>query len=89
MYGACISILQEVERVLDFLQFPYSADRVKSAVEDGFSSYYRNHTDSYQHFTAQQADTVNAAIVGTVARLRARNLTDIANHIDTYQSANF
>lgn len=79
-------LLQEVERVLDFLQFPHTTEQVILAVETGFSSYYRNHTDTFQHFTDQQRDSVNNAISETVNRLKSHNFTDIANHLDTYQN---
>ena len=77
-------MFQEVKRVLKFLQFPYSEEEVGSAVQSGFSSYYRNHTDSFQHFTGEQRMVVNTAISQITTRLRAHNFSDLANHLDTY-----
>ena len=74
----------QMRRVLDFLQFPHSEEALTSAVQAGFSSFYRNHTDSFQHFTPRQRAVVEAGISETVARLTAHNLTEIANQLYTY-----
>lgn len=79
-----VTPLQQVQQVLEFLQFPFSKKDLASAVEDGFSSYYRNHTDSFQHFTQQQRTTINNAILETLTRLRIHNFTEMANHLNTY-----
>jgi hypothetical protein len=73
-----------VKRVLEFLKFPYSEEEVGSAVLTGFSSYYRNHTDSFQHFTGQQKTVVNTAVSEITTRLRAHNFPNLANRLDTY-----
>ena len=70
--------------MLEFLQFPYSEEKVMSAVKNGYSSFYRNHTDSFQHFTSDQRSAINAAIAETANRLRTRNFTDNADQLDTY-----
>lgn len=75
---------QQVRKVLDFLRFPFSEKELTSAVKAGFSSYYRNHTDSFQHFTQQQRTVVNTAISEAVMRLRVQNFTEMANHLHTY-----
>lgn len=77
-------LLQQVQQVLEFLQFPFSKKALTSAVQGGFSSYYRNHTDSFQHFTQQQTTTINNAISETVNRLKAHNFTEMAKHLNTY-----
>jgi hypothetical protein len=77
-------VIQQVQRVLEFLQCPYSGERLSSAVGRGFSSYYRNHTDSFQHFTGQQKTVVNTAVSEITTRLRAHNFPNLANRLDTY-----
>ena len=75
---------QQVRKVLDFLRFPFSEKELTSAVKAGFSSYYRNHTDSFQHFTGQQKTVVNTAVSEITTRLRAHNFPNLANRLDTY-----
>lgn len=70
--------------MLEFIKFPYYEEKLMSAVKNGYSSFYRNHTDSFQHFTSDQRTLVNNGIVDIANRLRARNFTDIANQLDTY-----
>lgn len=84
-WAICIvTPLQQVQQVLEFLQFPFSKKALTSAVKDGFSFYYRNHTDSFQHFTQQQRTAINSAIIEAVTRLRIHNFTEMANHLNTY-----
>ena len=73
-----------MQRILEFLQFPYSEEKVRAAVESGYSMFYRNHTDSFQHFTLQQRMTINTAISETAARVRAHNFTELENHLEAY-----
>ena len=78
--------LREVERILDFLHYPYSPEAVRSAVDEGFTSFYRNHTDPFPHFTPQQISLVNNAISAAAERLRSEGLTDVHNQMKMYIS---
>lgn len=79
--------VRQVQRVLDFLHFPYSAQAVERALEGGFNSFYRNHTDTFPHFTTQQMLLINDGIVATGNRLRSYGLTYLADQLNAYVDA--
>ena len=76
--------VREVRRMLDFLEYPYSEDKLQASLKEGFSQFYRNHTDSFRHFTPDQQESFNAVITGTVQRLRQCNLEQVALKIEKY-----
>ena len=79
--------LREVVRILNFLHYPYSPEAVRSAVEEGFTSFFRNHTDLFPHFTPQQISLVNDAIVTAAERLRSEGLADLHDQMKMYIGA--
>ena len=79
--------VRQVQRVLDFLHFPYSPQVVERALEGGFNSFYRNHTDTFSHFTTQQMSSINDSIVATANRLRSYGLTHLADQLNAYIDA--
>lgn len=81
------SAVREVQRVLDFLHFPYSAQGVERALEGGFNLFYRNHTDTFPHFTTQQVSLINDSIVATVNRLKSYGFTGLADQLYAYVDA--
>lgn len=60
----------EVKRMLDFLQFPYSIMDLERKLHEGFTQFYRNHTDTFEHFTKEQKEFVNGIILETVQKLQ-------------------
>lgn len=58
---------------------------VKPSLQDGFTSYYRNHTDIFEHYTAEQKAFVNSIIIKTADTLQDFNVNkDIIRHIRDY-----
>ena len=48
----------EVRRMLEFLQVAYSEERLGAS----YTHFYRNHTDTFKHFTPEQKNLINAKI---------------------------
>lgn len=58
---------------------------MKPSLQDGFTSYYRNHTDIFEHYTAEQKAFVNSIIIKTADTLQDFNVNkDIIRHIRDY-----
>lgn len=55
------------------------------SLQDGFSSYYRNHTDMFEHYTVEQKAFVNGIIIKTADTLKGLNVPEhIVRHIRDY-----
>ena len=54
------------------------------SLKDGFTSYYRNHTDHFNHYTPQQRLLVNSVISTTADALQdktfAKKLREYIHH---------
>lgn len=51
-------------------------------LQDGYISYYRNHTDMFDHYTVEQKVFVNGIIARTADTLQGKE--DIARRIREY-----
>ena len=76
--------VREVKRMLDFLEYPYSGAELQASLEEGFNQFYRNHTDTFHHFTPDQKEAYNTVIAGTVQRLKQCSLVQVALKIEKY-----
>ena len=65
---------REVKRMLDFLEYPYNNAELQATLLGGFNQFYRNHTDTFDHFTADQREAYNTVITDVVKRLKQYNL---------------
>lgn len=75
----------EVKKMLDFLQVPFSDAEVEEKLQHDFTQFYRNHTDSFEHFTAAQKKRVNDVILSTVERLQSSHkFHEVANKLKEY-----
>lgn len=74
----------EVVRMLDFLRFPYSREEVEHRLQEGFTQFYRNHTDSFDHFTSEQKLFVNGVIVDIVQKVRNSKHSELASKLQEY-----
>ena len=70
--------LGEVKRMLDFLKYPYSDAELRGKLEEDFTTFYRNHSYSFDHFTASQKDYFNDIVAG-VAKSVSSNIGDKLN----------
>ena len=74
----------EMLRMLNFLQFPYLREEVEQRLQGGFTKFYRNHTDSFDHFTNEQKVFVNGIISDVVQKLRNNKHTALAIKLQEY-----
>lgn len=58
--------------MLDFLQVPYSNSDLKSRLAEDYSTFYRNHTSSFEHFTEGQKQLVRAGVNDVLLQLKQR-----------------
>ena len=69
----------ELRRMLDFLQVPYSSSRLKQVVARGYHTYRREHSETFDHYTPSQRDTVRSAIERVSKCLKESDLLGKAN----------
>ena len=74
----------ETLRMLNFLQFPHLREEVEQRLQGGFTKFYRNHTDSFDHFTSEQKVFVNGIISDVVQKLRNNKHTALAIKLQEY-----
>lgn len=74
----------EVVRMLDFLEFPYSREEVEHRIREGFTQFYRNHTDSFDHFTTEQKIFVNGIIFDIVQKVQNSKYSALAGKLQKY-----
>ena len=74
----------EVLRMLNFLQFPYLREEVEQRLQRGFTKFYRNHTDSFDHFTSEQKVYVNDIISDVVRKMQNIKHSALAIKLQEY-----
>ena len=65
-----------LRRMLDFLQVPYTEQRLQ---EVGFKEFKRNHSEEFDHYAREQRDFVRSVINDTLSVLKARGLSSVCN----------
>ena len=60
----------EMSRIIKFYGMNMSQQYLDSQVQAGYSRFYRNHTDSFQHYLPEQEDDISKAVSDTVSTLR-------------------
>ena len=66
----------QVKRMLAFLRYPYKDKEVEKRLEGGFFHFYRNHTDTFEHYTPEQTTHMNNVITSVIDRLKQENITN-------------
>lgn len=56
---------RELERILDFLQVPYSAQQLEKVVREGYRTYQRSHKEDFQYYTESQQEYVRSILMST------------------------
>ena len=74
----------DLKSMLDFLDYPYNTAQLNSTVQEGYSSYYRNHTDTFEHYTPEQKAFVNKVILQTAEMVQKTVHKDIASRLRGY-----
>lgn len=74
-----IDTTREVERMLAFLQLPFSSDQVSQKLEEDFTTFKRVHSDEseFEHYTDDQRDHIKSAILQVVKLAEASNMTHV------------
>lgn len=62
----------EARRMLEFLNIPYSERKLGG----GYTRFFRNHTDAFDHFTKPQKQYVNGIITQVVRKMKSRGIAD-------------
>lgn len=65
---------REVLRMVRFLGVEVPDDMVAERVKQDFTSFYRNHTQSFEHFTTVQKDYINRIILQVASKLNSQVL---------------
>ncbi len=71
--------LGQVERMLDFLGVPYTEEEIKRRLGEGFPTFYRNHTDSFEHFTPYQRVFIEDVVDEAVSVLKRYGVEGVMN----------
>lgn len=65
----------ELERILEFVQVPYSRQQLVRVVEAGYREYKRPHDVEFEHYTVKQKEYV-CSLVAAVAPVLALSIED-------------
>ena len=64
--------VREVEKILDFLHFPYSHDELVERLREDFTAFQRVHkNDGFQHFSPEQKEQLRETITELKAAAKA------------------
>lgn len=74
----------DLKRMLDFLEHPYTPAQLNTTMQEGYTSYYRNHTDTFEHYTTEQKAFVNKVILQTAEMVGKTVHKDIASRLRDY-----
>ena len=66
-----------VKRILDFLGLKYSREEISQRLEGGYTSFYRNHRDDFEHFTPSQRAFMTNMVNETIQMLDECNVGDV------------
>ena len=68
----------EVEKILDFLQFPYSHDELTERLRENYTEFQRVHTHkSFQHYSPEQKEMLNSKLSSVLAFAKAAGKADL------------
>ena len=79
-------LARELRRMVEFLDHPCTPEQLNRAVEDGYSAYYRNHTDTFEHYTPDQTTFINNIILLTIQVVQKTNHKNIVPYLNKYIS---
>lgn len=76
--------VKEMKKVMDFLGFSYTENEVSERLSAGFSKFYRNHTATFSHFTADQEQYIHNVVYSTSQFMKEKGIHDMFPGIDDY-----
>ena len=64
--------VREVEKILDFLQFPYTHEEVVERLRVDYTDFQRVHThDDFQHFSPEQKEKLRTTLQTVMTKAKA------------------
>ena len=70
--------IREVEKILDFLQFPYSHEEVVERLREDYTDLQRQHThEDFQHFSPEQKEYLRTTLLTMMATANASGKADL------------
>ena len=77
----------EVEKILDFLEFPYSHDELVERLREDYTTFQRPHTnDDFQHFSPEQKANIRTTLLTVMATAKATGKSDLFEFDDYLES---
>ena len=73
--------LKEIIRILNFLHYVISEDLVRDRLQHQFTTFYRNHTSSFEHFTTAQKEYINSVISKVDYRIGSRSRLPLKDYL--------
>ena len=67
--------LEQVIRILEFLEYDYDKTELATRLEDGFRDVQRKHTQQFEHYTAGQKVFVRSMLNSTMQTLQSMNIS--------------
>ena len=68
-----------LRRMLDFLQVPYTEQKLQEVITQGFRDFKRKHYEEFDHYTPEQREFIRTVIKDTQSVLEARGLSSVCN----------
>ena len=75
-----VDVERELNRILVFLQVPYSREQLRKVVKEGYSQYHRQGGAQFEHYTQSQKDYVRGVIRSTADAIGDSGLVDISDY---------
>ena len=79
-----IELAKELRRMVEFLDHPCTPEQLNRTVKKGYTAYYRNHTDTFEHYTSGQKGFINNIIQHTIQVVQKTNHKNIVPHLKKY-----
>ena len=74
----------EVEKILDFLQFPYRHDELAERLREEYTVFQRQHTnDNFEHFSPEQKEKLRTTLLTVMAAAKDSGKAALF-HFDEY-----
>ena len=77
-------LARELKRMVEFLDHPCTPEQLNRTVEEGYSAYYRNHTDTFEHYTSDQKGIINNFIRLIIQEVKKTKHKNIIPHLKKY-----
>lgn len=80
------NVMKEMKRMLNFLEIPYSTNNMQKIIMSGFDQFHRNHSDEFEHYTADQKQLINGVISWVINSVKEKVQVEKEVHIAHFKS---